>query len=94
MPVVHKREPHDIYIGRPSRWGNPYSVKRYGRRRAIELHRAWLWQEIRAGKITLEELAELDGQTLGCWCAPKPCHGDTLEAAARWAAERIAKSPA
>ena len=21
---------------------------------------------------------ELRGKTLGCWCAPKPCHGDVL----------------
>jgi hypothetical protein len=25
--VVHcKRAPHDVYIGRPSRWGNPYII--------------------------------------------------------------------
>ena len=23
-------------------------------------------------------LQELSGQTLGCWCAPKLCHGDVL----------------
>ena len=24
-------------------------------------------------------LHELDGQTLGCWCHPKACHGDVLK---------------
>ena len=28
MRVVHcKKEPYDVYIGRPSKWGNPYSHK-------------------------------------------------------------------
>jgi hypothetical protein len=26
----------------------------------------------------LDRLPELEGKTLGCWCAPKPCHGDVL----------------
>ena len=26
----------------------------------------------------MNRLAELDGKTLGCWCAPNPCHGDVL----------------
>ncbi|MGK7635302.1 DUF4326 domain-containing protein, partial [Salmonella enterica] len=26
--IVHlKKEPYDVYIGRPSKWGNPYSHK-------------------------------------------------------------------
>ena len=32
----------------------------------------------------LAALPELAGKTLGCWCAPKACHGDVL---ARLAAE-------
>ncbi len=26
----------------------------------------------------LASLSELKGRTLGCWCSPKPCHGDVL----------------
>lgn len=27
---------------------------------------------------TAAALPELAGKTLGCWCAPRPCHGDVL----------------
>ena len=30
----------------------------------------------------LSRLPELRGKALGCWCAPEPCHGDVLKAAA------------
>jgi hypothetical protein len=31
--VVHcKREPYDVYIGRPSKWGNPFQIGRDGTR--------------------------------------------------------------
>ena len=55
----------------------------------IEIYRVWLWREIRAGRIGLDELAALDGKRLACWCAPEPCHGDVLAEAARWATERL-----
>jgi hypothetical protein len=98
MPVVHcKKEDHDIYIGRPSKWGNPYShqkgtqakFKVDTRQQAIEAYKTYLWKLISAGKISLVQLAELDNKTLGCWCAPKPCHGDVLLAAANWAKEQL-----
>jgi hypothetical protein len=58
---------------------------------AIERYRRTLWQEVRSGRLPLQRLAALHGQTLGCWCAPGPCHGDVLEAAAAWAAARSAE---
>lgn len=98
MPVVHcKKEPFDVYIGRPSRWGNPYShqpetIARYRvetRQEAINAYQQHLWREIRGGRITLEELAELDGKTLGCWCSPKACHGEVLLEFADWARQAL-----
>jgi hypothetical protein len=91
MPVVHcKRDRHDVYIGRGGPWGNPFRIGRDGTRdEVIEKYRVWLWDEINAGRVDLEKLAALRGKTLGCWCAPKACHGEVLEAAAEWAAERI-----
>ena len=98
MSVVHcKREPYDTYIGRgrcprsgkPGRWGNPYRIGRDGDRgEVIERYRRWLWAEIEAGRIDPAELAALRGKTLGCWCAPEPCHGEVLAAAAAWATAR------
>jgi len=27
MRIVHwKKEPYDVYIGRPGKWGNPYTI--------------------------------------------------------------------
>lgn len=73
MKVVHcKREPYDIYIGRPSRWGNPFQIGRDGdRAEVLRKYRSWVTDS----GLPLEELK---GKTLGCWCAPKPCHGDIL----------------
>lgn len=93
MSVVHcKRARYDRYVGRGhgerGRFGNPFAIGRDGSREdVIELHRLWLWGEIKTGRMGLEELAALVGKVLGCWCAPAPCHGETLAAAAVWAAE-------
>lgn len=77
MPVVHcKKEPYDIYIGRPSKWGNPFEIGKDGtREEVIAKYEKW----IRTQPELLQALPELVGKTLGCWCSPKPCHGDILE---------------
>lgn len=79
MNVVHVRKhPFTLYIGRAcaefpeSKWHNPYhaSCGRFNCLRMYECYvRAHLWND----------LHELDGQTLGCWCKPKACHGDVLK---------------
>lgn len=56
---------------------------------AIERYRRHLWAEIRSGRLPLDRLAALDGKALGCWCAPAPCHGEVLAAAAAWAAAQL-----
>lgn len=95
--VVNKRSysGEGVYIGRPSRWGNPFTHRAEKgaaqfsvttRAQAIALYRVWLWNEIKAGRVTREELAELHGKTLVCWCKPAACHGDVLASAAAWAA--------
>ncbi|MDP2647730.1 MAG: DUF4326 domain-containing protein [Candidatus Yanofskybacteria bacterium] len=61
-----------IYVGRPSQWGNPFSVKRYGRLGAIELYKHWLIKSVM-------ELEDLRGKNLACWCKlSDPCHADIL----------------
>lgn len=98
--VVHCRvEPFDVYIGRGrgSIWGNPFTHKdgttaRFkveSREEAVDAYRRWLWERIRTeGGPLIEQLAELAGKTLGCWCHPQACHGDVLARAAVWAAEQ------
>ena len=74
--VVHcKKEPYDIYIGRPSKWGNPFTIGKDGTREEVILkYIDWLEQQPQL----LAQISELKGKTLGCWCHPKPCHGDIL----------------
>lgn len=80
MKVVHcKKEAYDVYIGRPSKWGNPFVIGKDGSRdTVIGKYRLWLWKELQAGRIAKEEILKLDGKVLGCWCAPLRCHGDVL----------------
>ncbi len=87
------REPDVVRIDRATTWGNPYVIGKDGSRaEVIEKYRVRLWRDIRAGRVGLGELAALDGKRLACWCAPEPCHGDVLAAAARWAAGRLRRS--
>ena len=78
MPkVVHcKRDKYDVYIGRPGPYGNPFHIGDDGtRQEVIEKYAEWV--------LTQPELLatiriELKDKVLGCWCAPKLCHGDIL----------------
>lgn len=82
--VVHcKKSKYDVYIGRPSIWGNPYShkdgtmaeFKVANRQEAIEKFEEYLLKN----QELMDKLPELKGKTLGCWCKPKSCHGDILK---------------
>jgi hypothetical protein len=74
--VVHcKHSPCDVYIGRPSKWGNPFRIGADGTRdEVIAQYEDW----IKTQPELLASLHELKDKTLGCWCWPWPCHGDVL----------------
>jgi len=74
--VVHcKKEKYDIYIGRPSKWGNPFSIGKDGtREEVIQKYKEWISQQ----PELLADLPSLKGKVLGCWCKPQACHGDIL----------------
>lgn len=67
-----------IYIGRPSKWGNPFRIGRDGTRAEV-LDTYILWF-IQPGQAALRAAcrAELKGKKLACFCTPLPCHGDVL----------------
>lgn len=73
--VVHcKKESFDVYIGRRSKWGNPFVVGRDGTRsEVIEKYRAWIVEQ-----PVFTDLEQLRDKVLGCWCKPRSCHGDVL----------------
>lgn len=81
--VVNRRvDRFDVYIGRPSKWGNPFSHKEdtlaqfkvKNRAAALAAYEEW----IRTQPELLAALSELKDKVLGCWCKPKACHGDIL----------------
>ncbi len=83
--VVHcKKERFDVYIGRPSKWGNPFTHIKdketkaefvvASREEAISKYREWILTQ----PALLKDLHELKDKILGCWCRPKSCHGDVL----------------
>jgi len=91
--VVHcKKDKYDMYIGRPSHWGNPFShlpntaahIRVKDRDEAVSAYREWLkgtkYKEIlqEDREWILDNIGSLKGKTLACWCAPKKCHGDVL----------------
>lgn len=73
--VVHVRDPHDLYIGRLSQWGNPFVVGRDGERDdVIAKHRRWVMRQ----PHLMAQIPSLIGLRLACHCAPRTCHGDIL----------------
>lgn len=80
--VVHcQKSDYNIYIGRQNRnlpqskWANPFMIGKNGNRtECIEKYRDW----IKSQPQLLEDIHELEGKVLGCWCKPQDCHGDIL----------------
>lgn len=76
-----------------SKFANPYKLSKDEPRGAtIERYRVWLWQQIRSGKITIQDLLDLDGKDLVCFCKQPnkevACHCDVILAAIEWAKQR------
>jgi len=77
MKVVHcKKDKYTVYIGRPSIFGNPFTIGKDGtREEVIEKFEAYARTNINL-LLAIKKLHNSD--ILGCWCAPKPCHGDII----------------
>lgn len=70
-----KNSKYDVYIGRPSKWGNPfYLIYEDNREEVINKYEAWIMSQ----PDLLNSLHELRGKVLGCYCKPLACHGDVL----------------
>ena len=82
VAVNLKTHHFDVYCGRGSIWGNPYSHRIYSkaqyivptRKEAIESYRKWIMGQ----PDLLGRLGELRGKRLGCYCKPLSCHCDIL----------------
>lgn len=77
--VLNKRTdeipPDAIYVGRPSKWGNPFVLStNIPRHIAVHEYHKWILKQ----PELMNSLHELRGKDLVCWCAPLPCHADVL----------------
>lgn len=91
--VVNLRREHfDVYIGRAGRgydgyFGNPVCV---GRRcsecdrvhstpvSTIPCFTVYFYKRLKDDPEFAKRVEQLRGKTLGCFCKPKPCHGDVI----------------
>jgi hypothetical protein len=63
-----------VYVGRPSKWGNPFVIGKDGTRaQVITKYRAWIVQQ----PALIRALEDLRDKDLVC-CAPEACHADVL----------------
>lgn len=79
-----KHESYDVYIGRGSKWGCPFTIIKDrptlakeivgSKEEALSKYKEYVLNS----PELMESLDELDGKTLGCFCKPEPCHGDVL----------------
>ncbi len=76
-----------------SNLANPYKVGRDGARDEIlPKYKRWLWQRMqtpdspqsRELAAVLELALRPGGVCLACWCAPRPCHANTISDAIQW----------
>lgn len=84
------------YVGRPTRWGNPFPADYFGHEEAVRLYREWLAGADHLGypdaaemrQRALDGLPSLAGRDLACWCPlptpgqPDHCHAAVLLALA------------
>lgn len=81
-----KMPANTVYVGRPSKWGNPYKIgdiimnERINASRAVKLYFAALHNHSHPPHCYVEEVKkELRGRNLACWCPLNIlCHADIL----------------
>jgi len=77
--VNRKIDYEDIYIGRGSPFGNPYIEGKDGtRKEVIEKYRDWFYKRINKKPRFKRAVEALRGRRIGCYCVPKPCHGQII----------------
>ena len=86
---MHKDE-YDVYIGRAGRgqtgdFGNPFDVRRFGRSNSLYRYHEYFLERIKNEPGFKEKVLALKGKRLGCFCAPRQCHGDII---VRWLEEQ------
>ena len=74
--IVHcKRQKYDVYVGRPSIFGNPFKIGKDGNRlEVIEKFKEYFLFKLKEDNQFKKAVEKLKGKILGCYCYPKDCH--------------------
>jgi hypothetical protein len=66
-----------VYVGRPTKWGNPFKIGVHGsREEVLRKYRIWIEQKLNQDP---NFLTPLRGRNLACFCRlTEPCHADIL----------------
>ena len=90
ITIGKKWDKDAIYIGRGSPLGNPFAMKDMSqeeRDRVCDAYIVWFNTKlVERDQLVMSELSRLHSLakekpiTLGCFCAPKRCHGETIKA--------------
>ncbi len=73
--------PNTVYVGRPTKFGNPFPVARHSAASAVANYRLWLQSQ---PQLVEAIRTQLRGKDLACWCRlDQPCHADVLLQIAR-----------
>jgi hypothetical protein len=67
-----------VYIGRPSIFKNPFTLKKYKREEAIEKYRKYFYWRMEIDPTFKTAVGALEGKVLLCSCKPLACHGDVI----------------
>ena len=80
-----KMPPNTVYVGRPSKWGNPFLISNLiskgipegeALRLSLKKYKEWIDYKISDGILNPQELR---GKNLSCFChINSPCHADIL----------------
>jgi len=69
-----------FYVGRPTRWGNPYTLELFSSmEQLLVMYRRFLLETPIGIELAREARLRLRGKDLACWCPlDQPCHADVL----------------
>ena len=74
-----------IYIGRPSKYGNPYSSKETNlativesKEESLRKYEEYIDENPNLIDSIIKEMNNDKIHKLGCWCTPGKCHGDII----------------
>lgn len=78
---IYHKVPYDVYIGRaghgdPGYFGNPFTGTE--RDQNVKNFKDYFHDRLKRDIEFRKRVEQLRGKVLGCFCKPRPCHGDVI----------------